>query len=127
MIVRNADSDANGEVTLDELQASVSRMNADRFARLDGDGDGVLTAEEFPTPRASNRPRAARRGSRADSFESQKQAAADLLDDADKDGNGAVTLEEVQAAKPGYPAENFEAKDKDNSGTITSEETTPQS
>jgi Ca2+-binding EF-hand superfamily protein len=69
-----ADADKDGSLTVAELTAARETFLKEHFARMDTSGDGALTAEEV--------------GERKWAFVSA----------ADADGNGSVTLAEVEAA-----------------------------
>lgn len=43
----SVDADANGGVSLTELQTAAPGVTAEQFATLDADGSGELSAEEF--------------------------------------------------------------------------------
>jgi glycyl-tRNA synthetase beta subunit len=69
-----ADSDSDGSLTVAELTAAREAFLKAHFARMDKSGDGALTADEV--------------GDRKWAF----------LSVADSDGNGSVTLPEIEAA-----------------------------
>jgi Ca2+-binding EF-hand superfamily protein len=74
---RAADVDHDGVVTVDELIGGMLRMREAVFARVDANGDGVLTAAEL----------------------GEEWAALKI---ADVDGSGSVSLDElVKAQRPG--------------------------
>lgn len=45
--MESVDADADGQVTLEELQAVHAEITAEDFAALDVNGDGVLDADEY--------------------------------------------------------------------------------
>jgi Ca2+-binding EF-hand superfamily protein len=45
-----------------------------------------------------------------------------LMEDADADGDGKLTLEEVQSAKPGFPMKAFERMDTNGDGVISKDD-----
>ncbi|KEJ89240.1 EF-hand domain-containing protein [Sulfitobacter donghicola] len=112
MQARFAQIDANGdgEISAEELQAQV----AARFAAADANKDGALTADEMM---------AAREGKHKER----------LLKRFDKNGDGALSGEELDEMskgkggkkgdkKGGRAAKHFERMDADNSGDLTLEE-----
>ena len=50
-VFERLDTDHNGSLSLAELQAVRPNMTAAQFNRLDRNGDGQLTPDEFPPPR----------------------------------------------------------------------------
>lgn len=76
------DADADGYVTIEEIQAHREQRRADRraqrFNALDADGDGRVSIEEFEAPRLS------------------------ALERADSDGDGVITRAERRAGRRGY-------------------------
>ena len=93
------DTDGDGVVSFTEFQA----RSEERFARLDADGDGLLTREEL-----GRRGRDGRRGLG--------------LAEADTDGDGAISFSELQAARPEVTEERFARMDRNGDGVITEEE-----
>jgi len=104
-----ADTNNDGAVTLEELQAVNPKVTEESFARMDTNGDGVLTAED----------RQNRRG-RAAGKDGRKPGAG--FAEADTDGNGVLSASEFSAAFPGAPVDAFSRIDADSSGTITQQE-----
>lgn len=70
---REVDTDVDGSVTLAELEAGIAAAQAEKFARRDADGDGLVVESEV-------RPRLWQK-----------------LSDADTDGDSAVSLDEYLA------------------------------
>ncbi len=98
------DTDGDGGVSLAEFQARSAEVTEERFARLDSDGDGLLTSQEL----------AARRGHREHrGFEPGE---------IDTDGDGAVSLSELQSVRPGMTEERFARMDSNGDGVISSDE-----
>ena len=94
------DTDGDGVVSFTEFQA----RSEERFARLDDDGDGLLTREEL-----GGRGRdGGRRGPR--------------FAEADTDGDGAISFSELQAVRPEVTEERFARMDRNGDGLITEEE-----
>ncbi len=78
------DADGNGEVSLEEFQSHAQARSSERaaemFARLDADGDGVLSRDVLEA-------QGGRRGGGA------------LLERIDSDGDGAISEAEFEAMK----------------------------
>jgi Ca2+-binding EF-hand superfamily protein len=96
------DSDGDGAVSLEEMQAWRARETAERFEALDADSDGRLTAEEFRDGR--------------------RQGPGRTLERFDSDGDGAVTLAEIQVVRPEASGEHFAELDVDGDGRLTEDE-----
>jgi EF hand len=109
MIFDHLDSDASGEVSTAELNATKERQ----FARADGDGDGLVTEAELAA--VQNRlARFARMGGdalseralRLDSDNAlslaEYTAASPILSLIDADGNGAISRAEFDRARAAF-------------------------
>ena len=81
MIFQELDTDGNGSVTLEELQAA----GGNRFARADTDGDGALSRDELLAQ-----------------SEARIEARVDrMIERADTDGDGLLTQAEMEEAREG--------------------------
>lgn len=123
------DTNADGQVTQDELRAHA----ATRFSEADADGDGFLTPEEMLSARGSER--AQRMLERLDTDGNGQLSAAELeaagkdrgekratrmMDRLDANDDGKLSLEEMTARRD--PAKMFERLDADNNGSLSAEE-----
>ncbi|ACT58973.1 EF-hand domain-containing protein [Hirschia baltica] len=122
-----ADADKSGGVTLEELTAyNQSRMDqrkeemaARHFSRIDKDGDGVASLEEFDNGmRKMSKHKGKSKGQW--SQKGQKQMRAEMIEKFDADGDGKLSDAEKDAAKRA----KFEAIDANSDGKLTSEEIT---
>lgn len=114
----NADTDNDGQVTLAEFKAPL----VERFKQADADSDGSVTAEEISA--AMDAMRAERRAG----GEGNKRwggkgprghgGAERLLERVDVDGDGAVTLAELDNRQ----TKMFALMDIDDSGAIDADE-----
>ncbi|KRA73910.1 signal transduction protein [Caulobacter sp. Root656] len=95
-----ADTNHDGDITRDEFKAS----RAAQFARLDRNGDSMVTLSEFPRLAKSNRPKA------------QKLKA--VIQYADRDGDGRVTRAEFVDG----PSPLFDRADRDHDGRLSRDE-----
>ena len=100
-----ADTDGDGAISLPELQVVRPDATVERFVELDANGDGLLTPDEI---------RGAR--SRLDGRNRQQFA------DSDTDGDGAISLPELQAASTARAEEQFNRMDVNEDGLITMDE-----
>lgn len=98
------DTDGDGVVSLAEFQARRAEVAEERFTRLDGNGDGLLTSEEL----AARRGRGEHRG-----FDPGE---------IDTDGDGAISLSELQSVRPGMTEERFARMDSNGDGVIAGDE-----
>ncbi|MCB4456463.1 EF-hand domain-containing protein [Leisingera sp. McT4-56] len=100
MSFEEIDTDGSGEVTKAEIQA----MKDAHFAKADANGDGKLTLEEMQ----------ARARQHAD------ERAANMLERFDKDGDGALSKDEMP--QPRRAGRMFDRMDADGSGGISKAE-----
>ncbi|NUM56538.1 MAG: EF-hand domain-containing protein [Candidatus Hydrogenedentes bacterium] len=101
-LIKAADADQNGEVTLEEFLTKFPNATEDRFNKLDKNGDGVLSKEDIPW---HERARILRR-----------------LKEADTNGDGSVTLEEFMAAFPNADEAAFHRLDRNDDGVINKDD-----
>ncbi len=106
--IGRADANHDGKVSLEELRVQRPRLDKEKFDRIDADSDGSLT----PADRSrSKQPRNGR-------DQLRRQMLTKLLS-SDRDGDGAVSYEELVKAKPGFPELNFKRLDVDGDGLLT--------
>ncbi|AHD01525.1 EF-hand domain-containing protein [Leisingera methylohalidivorans] len=100
MSFEEIDADGNGEVTKAEIQA----LKEARFGKADTDGNGVLTLEEM----------------QAHAQAQANKRAARMLERFDKDGDGALSKDELP--EPRRAGRMFDRMDADGSGGISKQE-----
>jgi hypothetical protein len=103
-----ADTDGDGRVSRAEATASGSDRASVWFDKLDTDKDGYVTTEEIKQARET----------RKHDF---KEKAEERFKAADMNGDGQLSLDEVQAKNPKM-AERFAELDKDKNGYLTPSE-----
>ncbi len=101
-LLHEADADGDHRVTYEELLAVFPEFPEERFARLDRNGDGVLSIADLPKPPID-----------------PLRRLLHLLHEADADENGEVTFEELQAVFPGLTEELFHRLDRNGDGVIS--------
>lgn len=101
-LLREADVDDNGEVTFDELHAVLPELTQALFDRLDRNDDGVLSEEDLPEAPIDPRDFLRR-----------------LVREADENGDGALTLAEIQAVLPDFSEERFSQLDRNGDGVLS--------
>ncbi len=106
--IGRADANHDGKVSFDELRVLRPRMNREQFDRIDTDADGFLTPADRPRTREP----------RSGQDQVRRQMLTELLS-SDRDGDGAVTYEELAKAKPGFPESTFRRLDADRDGRLT--------
>jgi len=85
-LMMNPDANGDGKVTLAELEA----RSAEHFAKLDGNGDGILTSDELQEAREA----------RKEMVMEKREARADMMfEKLDADGNGAISRDEFDSAR----------------------------
>ena len=136
------DSDRKGKqrsIDIEEVKAGV----AERFAKVDANGDGKVTPEEFAAVRG-DAPRADRHRAMRGRMEKQmrdrrgpemrrrmREVYSDpTFDAADADGDGKLSREEVrqlpQAARSVAQRRAFDRLDGDGDGVLTATELSPR-
>lgn len=103
-----ADTDGDGRVSRAEATAAGADRSAAWFDKLDLDKDGYVTPEE------TRQARETRRGA-------MRERADEHFKAADSNGDGQLSLDEVQAKMPKL-AERFSTLDKDKNGFLTKSE-----
>ena len=103
--VTRLDADDDGLLTLAEVQAGREDATSEWFAGLDANSDGQLSAEELSAQRVGGRGR-----------------DGDGRAEIDTDGDGAWSLEEVQAVRENFTVERFNRLDGNGDGLISEDE-----
>lgn len=100
------DTNADGQITLEEMQA----RGADRFATTDTDGDGFLSLQELEAEAASR----------------SKDRAGKMMERHDANADGKLSMEELAKPDRGDRADRAERRfnhvDEDGDGAITKAE-----
>lgn len=132
---QNPDADGNGEVTLEEFTA-VHPSAEEVFARLDTNGDGVLTEDERPGPG-----RGMHGGPRGEEGDDVKEGRGGysrpprgegpqgygpppgrgpraMMEEADTDGDGQLTYDEASTL-PNMTEERFSHMDRNGDGVLS--------
>ena len=108
-MMRTMDIDDNGEITRDEFTSPAK----DRIAKLDSNGDGVVTPEELD---ADFKQKQAEMIARSSERHTQKR---DQFFAQDTNGDGAISADEINDSM-------FARLDADGSGTISRDEIRPR-
>lgn len=116
--LREADANADKKVTREELKAVVPDFPKDAFDRMDANDDGVLSADDWPMGPGG------RRGPGAYGGDPQTRGGMMLrrMLEADADGDGKVTFEEITKRAPRLPKVAFERLDTNNDGVLSAED-----
>lgn len=102
------DTDGDGRLSRAEATAKASERTGDWFDKLDADKDGYVTRAEMDKARNDRR--------------AEMQAKKDeFFKSADINGDGQLSLDEVQANAPRL-ADHFTAIDKDKNGMLSKDE-----
>lgn len=97
--VAKLDQDGDGLISIDEFQPPAGRKG-DMMSRADADGDGLVTVEELE---ARHEKRMAKAQAR---LEARDQQFADFIARLDADSNGVISDEEARLAAFGRMDEN---------------------
>lgn len=128
-VIANADTDGDGNVTLDNLQAVDPNFPEHLFNRLDKNTDGFLSADEIPARRAQDGEGfgAPRRGEGPEGGERERgprgmekhREGMEKMRAADVNGDRQISQEEFAAAFPDAPADRFSKMDRNADGVLT--------
>ena len=99
------DENKDGKLSREEVQKSVDRM----FADADANKDGVISGEEM-------------RAHHKKMHDRMQMKMQERWKAADKDGDGALSRAEVDAADMPMLSRNFEKLDRNKDGKLTTEE-----
>jgi Ca2+-binding EF-hand superfamily protein len=107
-----ADKDGDGRVSRAEANAAAAERTGEWFDKLDLNKDGYVTSDEMKQARETRH-----ENMRAD----MKQKMEQRFKEADANGDGSLSLDEVQAKMPRM-ADRFAAIDTDKNGLLSKEE-----
>ncbi len=122
-LVRNHDTDADGRVTLAELDSAKHGFPKMVFGALDRDGDGALTAADATAKPAKAKPaekpaKKAPEKKKAKPEDAKKMEGQKKRPNLDVNKDGTITFEEAQSVYPNYTREQFNKRDKNSDGVI---------
>jgi Ca2+-binding EF-hand superfamily protein len=112
-----ADTSGDGKVSFDELRAQRPNVTQEMFNRMDTNGDGFLTSADRGTVQ-----RGARGGQPGQDGGEARLRMMDRLLEADANGDGRVTFEELSASRPGFAKSDFDRFDRNADGVISRED-----
>ncbi len=138
---QKADADSSGGLSLEEFQAVGPKDGqapqgapsvSDIFASIDTDSDGSVTQTELDAQAKADFTSRLQQGGMLSGSNmlqaSQSSAAQDFLSNAASDGNGVLSLDEFEAAKPEDAPDDvsssdiFARLDADSDGSLTASE-----
>ena len=114
--IMRADTDGDGRVSRAEAAAAGAERSGEWFDKLDLNKDGYVTADEIKQARATRMA-----NMHADMHADMQQKMDERFKAADTNGDGQLSLEEVQAKMPRL-AEHFTELDTDKNGQLSKEE-----
>jgi Ca2+-binding EF-hand superfamily protein len=101
--------DKNGDGFVDHDEAAGNKRLSAHFDQVDANKDGKISKDEMKASFAASH---AKRHERREKYAAKFKAA-------DKDGDGALSKEEAQAAKMSHIVKNFDAIDSNKDGKVT--------
>ena len=107
-----ADKDGDGRVSRAEANAAATERTGEWFDKLDLNKDGYVNSDEMKQARETRH-----ENMRSD----MKQKMEQRFKEADANGDGSLSLDEVQAKMPRM-ADRFAAIDTDKNGLLSKEE-----
>ncbi len=117
--LKDADTSGDGFVSLDELKSAHSARIEEHFVRMDANGDGLLSEDEM---KAAKQARRGDHNRRRDDRHHGKRNPEEMFKRLDADGNGGVSLEELDGKRFSPDAATFQAADADGSGELDATE-----
>jgi Ca2+-binding EF-hand superfamily protein len=114
--ITKADTNGDGKVTFEELQAVRPGITKEAYNKLDKNGDGVLSKEDRPEPGSG--PAQAAPGQK----KPNKQDFQKKLKEADQNGDGKLSFEEAKTAFPNLTKEKFDKRDTNGDGFLSKED-----
>jgi len=102
------DTNHDGVLTKDELEARGAQRIAKSFDKLDRDKDGMVTQDEMKEARTTR-------------MTAMKEHAEERFKTADKNGDGSLSKEETTASMPRL-AQRFDALDQNKDGQLSPDE-----
>jgi Ca2+-binding EF-hand superfamily protein len=117
--LKDADTDGDGFISQAEFTASYNKGLAERFARVDSNADGLLSEEELGAVKkerhaGSHREEAHRKG--------HAMSLEKVVEHHDTDGDGSLSLAEMEAMRFSPDAQAFATADTNGSGTLDAAE-----
>lgn len=109
----NADTNGDGNISLDEFKAAHDARIEEQFARLDKNSDGQLSPDEMERPMRQPPEDRPQRG--------QPDFAA-MVARLDTDKSGSLSMSELAGRRFAPSQEEFTAADKDGSGELSADE-----
>ncbi len=116
--IEQADANGDGLWSYEELKTVAKQLQPRAFRSVDGNGDGLLNANELQALRRTAERQPKRSAANTNPSQTKLDAVNKILQ-ADADGDGGVTFEELVAAKPGYPRSAFDRNDGNKDGVIS--------
>ncbi|HOQ89103.1 MAG TPA: EF-hand domain-containing protein [Candidatus Hydrogenedentes bacterium] len=117
--LKQADTDHDGKLTLEEVKKAFPRVTEERFKALDKNADGALTPDEFAAFAAQWR---GAQPPNAGPAQPAREQWVHRIRQADQDGDKRLSREEAKKAFPNMPDERFKALDKNADGYLSKDE-----
>lgn len=115
-IMEEADTNADGQISLSEFKAAHEARIEERFARVDANADGFITDDEMQAARENRREMMRERRHRG------RMSPESVLERLDADNSGGVSLQEFAEKRFSPDQQSFVAADSDGNGELNAEE-----
>jgi len=123
--MERADTDGDGNISFEELQALRPGLTREHFDRMDTNKDGVLNRDDRPLVRPGDRGRGMgvpRPDGEAGDGPPAPLGRGAFLERADTNGDGNISFEELQAIRPELTREQFDRMDSNKDGVLNRED-----
>lgn len=117
--MKDADSNGDGFVSLDEARAAHAARVEENFAKADTNGDGLLSQDERKAAREAKREM---KKARRDHRRKVRRDPENIVERLDVDGSGSVSMSEFEGRRFAPDVDTFNAADTNGNGELDASE-----